>query len=66
MKKKEKTTLRSMKAEELRKTISDAQTKLAQWKVNRYSKQSKNVRVGRAFKRQIAIAKTYLRMTKEA
>lgn len=55
-----------MKAEELRKTISDAQTKLAQWKVNRYSKQSKNVRVGRAFKRQIAIAKTYLRMTKEA
>ncbi len=66
MKQKEKTSLRSAKPAELEKTIAETQFKLAQWKVNRYSKQSKNVREGRDLRRTIAIAKTLLRAAKQS
>lgn len=58
MKRKEKTVIQNMKASEIGKTISDTQSKLAQWRINRYSKQSKNVREGRSMRLKIAIAKT--------
>jgi ribosomal protein L29 len=60
MKKKEKTSIHSMKATELIKMISDAKKELAKIRVNRYSKQSKNVHEGTALKRKIAIAQTVL------
>lgn len=58
MKKKEKTTIMHMKPSELDKAIAENEQKLAQWAVNRYSKQSKNVREGRALKRKLAVLKT--------
>ncbi len=66
MKKKDKTALQTMKPAELEKTIVETRIKLAQWKVNRYSKQSKNVRESRELRRKIAVAQTALRNAKKA
>jgi ribosomal protein L29 len=60
MKKKEMTSMHAMKSAELVKMISDAQGKLAEYLVNRYSKQSKNVHEGTALRRRIAVASTIL------
>ncbi len=62
MKKKEKTSLHTMNPEELGKVISESKTKLAQFLVNRYSKQSKNVHEGTMLRRKIAVASTIKRM----
>lgn len=61
MKKKEKTSLHSASVTELSKIIGDAEAKLAQLTVTRYSKQSKNVREAGMLRNKIAIAKTVLR-----
>jgi ribosomal protein L29 len=60
MKKKEKVQLHSMKTEELLKSVIEAKEKLAQILVNRYSKQSKNVREVRAIRHKIAVAMTII------
>lgn len=60
MKKKEKISFVSMKTDELVKVISGTQLKLAQLVRDRYSKQSKNVREGKALRQKIAVAKTIL------
>ena len=62
MKKKEKTSLHEMTPAELSKVISENQTKRREFMVNRYSKQIKNAREGRVFRRKIAVAKTVLHM----
>jgi ribosomal protein L29 len=61
MKKKEKTALHTATSAQLEKAIAEAQGKLAQLSVNRYSKQSKNVREARGLRRDIAIRKSILR-----
>lgn len=61
MKKKEQTSLQSMTAVELGKVLVDAKTALAILTMNRYTKQSKNVREGRALREKIAIVSTLLR-----
>jgi ribosomal protein L29 len=58
MKKKEKTSLHSMKPEELMKIVAEAKKDLAKMMVNRYSKQSKNAHDITALKRKIAIVLT--------
>lgn len=60
MKIKEKQTLTAMKKEELAKVLADSVNALAIYTIGRYSKQSKNVREGRALKRKIAIIKTLM------
>ena len=60
MKKKEKSQLHSMKKEELQRTVLETKEKLAQNLVNRYSKQSKNVRDVRSMRHKIAVAMTIL------
>lgn len=60
MKKKERTTMHAMKPVELTKIIRENTEKLAQYMTNRYSKQSKNVREGTAYRRKIAVAQTIL------
>jgi ribosomal protein L29 len=60
MKTKEKTSTRNMTVGELAKFIAEGEKKLAQYKINRYSKQSKNVREGRSIKRSLAVAKTIM------
>lgn len=49
-----------MKAPELAKEIGENERKLAEYKVNRYSKQSKNVHEGTLMRRKIAVLKTIL------
>jgi ribosomal protein L29 len=61
MKKKERTTMHAMKPVELTKIIRENTEKLAEYRVNRYSKQSKNVREGAAYRRKIAVAETILK-----
>lgn len=61
MKKKEKASLHAASPAELSKIIGQAEAKLAQYNVTRYSKQSKNVREAGALRNNIAIAKTLLR-----
>jgi ribosomal protein L29 len=61
MKKKEQTSLKSMTDSELVKVREDAKTALAILTMNRFSKQSKNVREGRALRRKIAVVSTLLR-----
>ncbi len=56
MKKKEKSSMQSMSDSELAKVISEAQAKLVQARVTRYSKPGRNVREGRALRRKIAVA----------
>ena len=60
MKRKDLNTLRDMKQPELVKAIAETKAKLAQIQINRYSKQSKNVRETSGLKRKIAVAKTIL------
>jgi ribosomal protein L29 len=60
MKKKDITAMHAMKEPELMKIVSEAKLKLAQYMVNRYSKQSKNVHEGTALRRKIAVAQTIL------
>lgn len=62
MKKKEITQLHSNTLVELGKLVADSESKLAQYKVNRYSKQSKNTRVGRAMRNKIAVMKTIMHL----
>lgn len=62
MKKKEKTALQNMNDTELTKTVREARAKLAEWSVNRYSKQSKNVRESKTIRLKIAVARTYARV----
>jgi ribosomal protein L29 len=61
MKTKDKTTMHNSSVAELTKVVKDSEAKLAEWGVNRYSKQSKNVREARALRNKIAVAKTVLR-----
>jgi len=60
MKQKDLKTLREMKPPELAKAIAETKMKLAQIQVNRYSKQSKNVRETRGLRNKIAVALTIL------
>ncbi len=60
MKKKEIQAMHTMKLPELAKVIGETQMKLAEYMLNRYSKQSKNVREGSNYRKRIAIAKTIL------
>ncbi len=62
MKKKEKTSFRSMTVAELDKVITESQSKLAAFMINRYSKQSKNVHEGRALRSKLAVVMTAKRM----
>lgn len=62
MKKKDKATMMSMKPQELSKAILETEKKLADFRVFRYSKQSKNVREGRSLKNKITVLKTAQRM----
>jgi len=61
MKKKELSALHGMKPIELIKVIREEKQKLADYLINRYSKQSKNVHEAQAHKRKIAVASTVLR-----
>jgi len=61
MKKKEQTSLKAMTDKELVKVLIDAKTALAILTMNRYTKQSKNVREGRVLREKIAIVSTLLR-----
>ena len=61
MKKKEMNTIKAMKPVELVKVIRETTQKLAQYMVNRYSKQSKNVHEGTALRRKIAVLQTVLK-----
>ena len=61
MKKKEKTNLHSKNQGELAKELKDAEKKLGEFLVTRYSKQSKNVREARTLRNTIAVAKTIMR-----
>ncbi len=61
MKLKERTTIANMSVTELAKLIAEEKHKLADYRVNRYSKQSKNVRESTAMRRKIAIMQTALR-----
>jgi ribosomal protein L29 len=49
-----------MKSPELTKVILETQAKLAEYLINRYSKQSKNVREGSNYRKKIAVASTIL------
>ena len=60
MKRKDLHTLREMKPTELARAIAETKAKLAEMLINRYSKQSKNVRETRGLKRKIAVASTIL------
>ena len=60
MKRKDINTLRQMGQPELAKAIAETKDKLAQIMVNRYSKQSKNVRETRGLRKKIAVAATIL------
>jgi len=60
MKRKDLNTLHEMKPAELAKAIAETKAKLAEIMVNRYSKQSKNVRETRQLRKKIAIAATIL------
>jgi ribosomal protein L29 len=60
MKRKDLHTLRQMNKTELVKAIVETKAKLAETLINRYSKQSKNVRETRGLKRKIAVASTIL------
>lgn len=61
MKKKERASLKAMTTKELVKVLVDAKTALAILTMNRYTKQSKNVREGTALHRKIAIVSSLLR-----
>jgi ribosomal protein L29 len=60
MKRKDLHALREMKQPELVKAIAETKHKLAEIQVNRYSKQSKNVRETSGLKLKIAVAETIL------
>lgn len=62
MKKKEIQSMHGMKETELVKLIREQKQKLADWSINRYSKQSKNAHEGTAYKRKIAVLSTALRV----
>jgi ribosomal protein L29 len=61
MKSKAQTTLQAMTSKELVKVLVDAKTALAILTMNRYTKQSKNVREGKALRQKIALVSTFLR-----
>jgi ribosomal protein L29 len=61
MKTKAQTALKAMTAVELLKVLVDAKTALAILTMNRYTKQSKNVREGKSLREKIAIVSTFLR-----
>ena len=54
------TAFHAMKAPELSKVIQETERTLAEYLINRYSKQSKNVHEGTAMRRKIAVIKTLL------
>ena len=62
MKKNEKNQMHDMKHEELDSVIKETQKSLAEYLISRYSKQSKNVHIGRQMRRKIAVAKTIARV----
>jgi ribosomal protein L29 len=61
MKTKEKQSMASMKVEELKKVLLDAQSALSIFVMGRFGKQSKNQREGRVLKRKIAVILTIIR-----
>lgn len=61
MKRKDINTLRQMGQPELVKAISETKAKLAEIMINRYSKQSKNVRETGQLRKKIAVAATILK-----
>jgi ribosomal protein L29 len=58
MKKKEKTSLHSMNIAEIVKLIAETKAQIEKRTMERYSKQSKNVREVRSLERKLAIAQT--------
>ena len=56
MKTKEKKSLTDMKPEELAKVMAEVKAKLEDHTITRYSKQSKNVREVREFRKKLAVA----------
>jgi ribosomal protein L29 len=62
MKKKEKSSLHTMRPDQLAKVIADTKAAIARFTVERYSKQSKNVREVRALKEKLAVAQTIARI----
>ena len=61
MKTKARTSLQAMTEKELNKVLVDAKTALAIGVTNRHTKQSKNVREGRALREKITIVSTLIR-----
>jgi len=61
MKTKAQASLKAMSEKELVAVLIDAKTALAIGVMNRYTKQSKNVREGRALREKIAVVSTLLR-----
>ena len=61
MKKKDIQSLQSATVSELQKKLSEREVSLAQMVKDRYTKQSKNVRVGKFLRLEIARMKTILR-----
>jgi ribosomal protein L29 len=61
MKSKAQATLQAMTPKELTKVLVDAKTALAILTMNRYTKQSKNVREGKALRQKIALVLTLLK-----
>ncbi len=58
MKQKEKQTIQAMAVSEIRKQVAEARGALANYTVNRYSKQSKNTRERRGLRKRIAVLLT--------
>ena len=61
MKTKAQATLSSMTSQELTKVLIDAKMALAILTMNRYTKQSKNVREGKVLRQKIALVLTFLK-----
>lgn len=61
MKKKEYTAFCNASEKDLKKYLSDAQSALAHWSIDRYTKQSKNSREGQLLRKKIAVLRTYVR-----
>ncbi|MBI3559941.1 50S ribosomal protein L29 [Candidatus Gottesmanbacteria bacterium] len=64
MKKKEKLSLRTMSDQELTKHVSTLEAEMTKGRVDRVTRQIKNVRTFRAKRTVVAVAKTILRERK--
>lgn len=60
MKKKDKASVQTMTKEELGKYIKELEQKLITFRLDRYTKQVKNVREGKLIRHKLAVAHTIL------